>query len=128
MDKHNVEFVMTHGDKGYPAGHFFSAALELVCKVDLTDWEKFSELETLVAHADSQHVAELRAIMPEVVDTIRRTFDGKLSRDQAMELLAPQMPHLSILLPKALPELAAAMDDYIHEQFPTITMPLYGAK
>jgi hypothetical protein len=112
MDKNNVAWVVSGGTEGYPAGHFFSAALEIVYGHDLTPWERFSELETIVAHADSTHKAQLRDGLPETVKTIEQVFSGEISRDRAFEVLTYSLDNLSITLQLALPELSEAIKEY----------------
>lgn len=115
MDKNNIAYVISKGRQGYPAGHFFGAALAIVYEYDLTPWERFSELETLVAHADSEHKAQLRDALPETVKTIEQTFSDEISRDRAFELLSFSLDNLPITLPLALPELAEAIKEYANQ-------------
>jgi hypothetical protein len=111
MDKHNVEWIMSDGTRGYPAGDFFSAAMEIVL-LPRTPRERFSLLETMCAHADSQHKQQLAMGMPQAVDIIGRIFSGEISRNYAFGLLTFALEVLPILVVLSLPELQGAIYEY----------------
>ncbi len=118
MDKNNIEFVLTSGERGYPAGHFFSAALSIMLE-NLTLPQVFSELETLVAHSDSTHKYQLRESFPDTVSTIEKVFSGEMTRDQAFQSLHDQLQTLPGLIALALPELSEAVKEYARSRSET---------
>jgi len=117
MDKNNVAYVVSNGQEGYPAGHFFSAALDIVVRgAELNDGEIYQNLETMVAHADSTHKQQLRESMPNLVSTIEKVFSGEYTPIQALDLLQPSFVAMYVLLPMALPELADGLKEYWEDQ------------
>lgn len=112
MDAQNVLFVTSSGLAGYKAGHFFSAALEVVL-TPLTSYDRLLKLDTLTAHADLTHRAQLDAVLPDQTrELLAALRAGEMQAAVVLAHLAPVLEVLPALLILALPELAAALREY----------------
>lgn len=112
MDAHNIEYIKSHGDQGYPSGQWGGACLELLIQpLDLA--ERFRLLAEIYNVADGRHSAELDATFgPRMRMMLIRAREYGIREDAAVESLERTLSVLPLLIFQAFPEVQRAVAEY----------------
>lgn len=113
-DVRNIEWHFSGGERGYPAGSFYSHAIEVVLEGQASSLEhRLSHLLSMLAGADLWNADLLRAVLPAHVWTlIQKRWDDTADNSTLLYRLRPTLQVLPALLVAALPQLRDCLIQY----------------
>lgn len=116
MDAYNIQFHLTNGDKGYPAGGFYSSVMDLVFGYgSLGVYGKGHigmNIFKMCTSADGNNSWLLRQGLPEVWSLSKKFQEHEISLDEFDQALMQMSTVIPGLLVAALPDLSQAMREY----------------